>query len=241
MIFGIIWVGFLFFFVVVQQRAAAEMGAARRSAMLALAPRAMYWFRWAALWTFLTGVLLLGMVYHMAGLLYGDEDGNGIVTLLVFLTALLIAGAFDQVAARFSSNVTTIVGLVLLMVLIVLMNRVAGFGARSLFIHVGGVMGLVLVMNVWMRVWPAWRRSIIPALEAGEDPDPAVMTAVNLRATQSLFIAVPTVLLMISNHYPTIYGSEHPEASLMGVIVFGFVIAWLFVRKKGPGTGVEVE
>lgn len=234
-IFGIVWIGFLFFFVLVQRDAIGAMREGRREAIAQFAPRALYWFRWAALWTFVTGVLLLGMVYHMGGLLYDDADGNGLVTFLVFFTALLMAGAWDQIAHRFSMAASSISGIVFLMVLIVLMDRVADFGGRSLFIHIGGVLGLVLVMNVWQRVWPAWRKVLLPAIVAGTDPHPAVLEKVDRRSVQSVYIAVPTVLLMISNHYPSLYGSEQREAVLMSVIVAGFAIAWLLTRKRSLG------
>lgn len=235
-IFAIMWIGFLFYFTLVQREAMRALGAAAPAVLRATVPRAMSLFSMAAVWTFLTGVLLLGMVYHMGGLLYDDGGGSGVVTFLVFFTALLMVGAFDQLVERFSGLVATIGGLLMLMTLIILMNRVANFGARSLFIHIGGVLGLVLIMNVTMRVAPVWRKNLLPAIEAGEDLDPVTLDKVASRANQSVFIAIPTVLLMISNHYPTLYGSEQREAVLMGVIVFGFVIAWFLLRRRPSET-----
>jgi hypothetical protein len=57
---GIMWIGLLYYFNFVQVPAFAEMeAAARNNALDKLAWRALWWFRWAAVATVLTGVLIL--------------------------------------------------------------------------------------------------------------------------------------------------------------------------------------
>jgi uncharacterized membrane protein len=59
---GITWIGLLYFFNFVQVPAFAEMGAdARGEALRKVTWRALWWFRYAALATFLTGVVMLGI------------------------------------------------------------------------------------------------------------------------------------------------------------------------------------
>jgi uncharacterized membrane protein len=58
---GMTWVGLLYYFNFVQAEYFKEAEPAHRAgAVLKLLPRALWWFRWAAMFTFLTGVLLLG-------------------------------------------------------------------------------------------------------------------------------------------------------------------------------------
>jgi uncharacterized membrane protein len=60
-IFGITWIGLLYYFNFVQVPAFAEMeAAARNNAIDKLASRALWWFRWAAVATVLSGLLILG-------------------------------------------------------------------------------------------------------------------------------------------------------------------------------------
>ena len=60
-IFGITWIGLLYYFNFVQVPAFAEMeGAARNNAIDKLASRALWWFRWAAVATVVSGLLILG-------------------------------------------------------------------------------------------------------------------------------------------------------------------------------------
>ncbi len=59
---GITWIGLLYYFNFVQVPAFAEMeAAARNNAVDKLASRALWWFRWAAVATVVTGLLLLGL------------------------------------------------------------------------------------------------------------------------------------------------------------------------------------
>ena len=58
---GITWIGLLYYFNFVQVPAFGEMeGAARNNAIDKLASRALWWFRWAAVATVASGLLILG-------------------------------------------------------------------------------------------------------------------------------------------------------------------------------------
>jgi uncharacterized membrane protein len=60
-LFGITWIGLLYYFNFVQTEYFKEAeDAARVDAFSKLVPRALWYFRWAALLTFLTGLVMLG-------------------------------------------------------------------------------------------------------------------------------------------------------------------------------------
>jgi uncharacterized membrane protein len=62
-LFGIVWIGMLYYFNFVQTEYFKEAEAtAKADAMKKLAPRALWWFRWGALLTFLTGLSLFYQV-----------------------------------------------------------------------------------------------------------------------------------------------------------------------------------
>ena len=63
---GITWIGLLYYFNFVQVPAFAEMeAAARNNAIDKLASRALWWFRWAAVATLVTGIMIL--LFQKAG------------------------------------------------------------------------------------------------------------------------------------------------------------------------------
>jgi uncharacterized membrane protein len=62
-LFGITWIGMLYYFNFVQTEYFKEAEAgAKADALKKLAPRALWWFRWGAMFTFLTGLVLLHQI-----------------------------------------------------------------------------------------------------------------------------------------------------------------------------------
>ncbi len=75
---GVIWIGILYYFNFVQTEFFKETDAAAKSSAISkLVPRALWWFRYGALFTFLSGLALAGFLggainfYIMIGMLLG--------------------------------------------------------------------------------------------------------------------------------------------------------------------------
>jgi uncharacterized membrane protein len=61
-VFGIIWIGHLYYFNFTQAPFFGETDAATKSnAIQKLVPRALWWFRWGAMFTFITGLIMLSI------------------------------------------------------------------------------------------------------------------------------------------------------------------------------------
>lgn len=70
--FGVIWIGHLYYFNFVQGAFMNETDAGAKSQVLQkLAPRALWWFRWGAMWTFVTGLVMLSLRGHQEAALGG--------------------------------------------------------------------------------------------------------------------------------------------------------------------------
>ena len=62
-LFGVTWIGLLYYFNFVQPEYVKEAeDSAKADVMQKLAPRALWWLRWAALFTFLTGLVLIWFI-----------------------------------------------------------------------------------------------------------------------------------------------------------------------------------
>ena len=62
---GIVWIGMLYFFNFVNGPfQGTQDGETKKKVIPELLPRALYWFRWGAAWTWVTGVLLLLLVFY---------------------------------------------------------------------------------------------------------------------------------------------------------------------------------
>ncbi len=77
---GIFWIGLLYFFNFINGSFAAKLDAATKKIVVPqLMPRALFWFRWAALFTFVTGLGLFAVVYMMNKYFWvGLDSANGI-------------------------------------------------------------------------------------------------------------------------------------------------------------------
>ena len=64
-VFGILWIGLLYYFNFVQIRKMPDIPAELKPAVSKyIAPEALFWFRWAALFTVLAGIGILGLRGH---------------------------------------------------------------------------------------------------------------------------------------------------------------------------------
>ena len=95
--FGVIWIGHLYYFNFVQGAFFAETDAATKSnAIQKLVPRALWWFRWGAMFTWLTGITILTIRGHQGGAgVFASSWGVNILTgmslgTLMFLNVWLI-------------------------------------------------------------------------------------------------------------------------------------------------------
>jgi uncharacterized membrane protein len=93
---GITWIGLLYYFNLVQMAALKDAGADGTAAGITkhVAPRALLWFRWAAVATWLTGAALLGAGFMDAFMLRNGYEGIGIGawlgTIMLFNVWVLI-------------------------------------------------------------------------------------------------------------------------------------------------------
>jgi uncharacterized membrane protein len=75
-LFGIMWIGLLWYFNFVQTRKMPEIPAELKPAVSKyIAPEAMFWFRWSALFTWVMGVIL---AYNRGYLLQAITLGDGL-------------------------------------------------------------------------------------------------------------------------------------------------------------------
>ena len=98
-LFGIVWIGMLYYFNFVQTEYFKEAEAdAKADAVKKLAPRALWWFRWGAMFTFLTGLVMLHLVGASTNLAGMPVIWIGsIAGILMFLNVWLVIWPNQQI------------------------------------------------------------------------------------------------------------------------------------------------
>lgn len=85
---GVLWIGLLYYFNFVQGAFMAEADAPAKSQVLQkLLPRALFWFRWAAMGTFLSGLLILAKLGAGAGVAIVV---GSLLAIIMFLNVWLV-------------------------------------------------------------------------------------------------------------------------------------------------------
>jgi uncharacterized membrane protein len=230
---GVIWIGLLLFLALVQVRFLQTLGAGDRGVVEVLRST-LWWFRWAALWTLVTGLMLLVLIYYLSNLLAEPVSAmDWLRTGSALVIGVAAVGIYDLVMKLVRSDVAANALCVLLLGgIYVLFSRWAGMDGAATWIHVGSLMGLAMAVNVWVRLWPVAKRNIIPVLEQGGIPAPEILVPIRRRLTQGVYIAIPLLFLMISNHYPTLYASRLRDLYFAILVAAGFAAAAVLLRKS---------
>lgn len=236
---GVVWIGHLYFFNWVNGPFQGKIdGPTKKLVNPELMPRALYWFRWGAAWTWITGLLLGGLIYYHGRIVFEDPNAGNPWLWLAILVIMLIVGfvLYNAIMKALPNKVVAAaICLVLFAAFYFVLEYVGKFSGRALYIHAGLIFGTMMAANVWMVIWP-YQQKIITAIKEGTAPDAALVAQAGLRSRHNTFMSVPLVFTMISNHYPTMYGNTNKLAGipirdwcLFGVIAIGFAfVRWVY-------------
>jgi uncharacterized membrane protein len=241
---GITWIGHLYFFNWVNGPFQGKIdGPTKRAVNPELLPRALFWFRWGAAWTWITGILLAGIVYYQVRQqLFDDmyQNNNPWLWLAIYLVTLAVGFVVYNAIMKALANkvVAAAICMVLYAGVWLLLEYVGHYGGRSLYIHGGATFGTMMALNVWMLIWP-YQQKIITGLKAGTPlpPDSPEVKIAGLRSRHNTYMSVPLVFFMISNHYFEVYSSPYRDAYAAGVIILGFIMTRGFYNKAAKVSG----
>jgi len=217
-IFGIIWIGLLYFFNLVLTPAMKQYDPKLRIRIYPeLMSRAMAWFRWSSLVT-----VLVGMRYFAIHLLSDAKlAGNRSLVgkwfgewFLVWLVAYaFIYGLQLPAKGILNSLWVRVIGISAVVVaaswLVLSLNAGPQTSNPHLAVSVGGGLGLVMLMNTWGVVWRVQKRLIAWSRASAEQntPMPAeterLMRWNYLTARTSFWLSFPMLFFMgAASHYP---------------------------------------
>jgi uncharacterized membrane protein len=239
---GILWVGSTYYFTWLDRQLTLAASANERGVWMvhsggfylvekqkspAIDPSKLHWFRFEALATLVSGLLLLGIVYYGGGMMV-DEGGLSNGAAVALGVAVIAGGWFvydlfweSPLGRNFVSGAA--ICYVALVALVYGLTRV--LSGRAAYIHVGAMMGSIMALNVWVRILPA-QKKLVAAVVRGEAPDQALADGAKTRSKHNTFLVIPVVLIMISNHFPTAtYGADRSWLVLAVLILVGWAAA----------------
>ncbi len=240
---GITWIGHLYFFNFVNSQVAKTYDAdSKKKVVPELMPRALYFFRWGAAWTWVTGILLVGWVYYMVDNLAKRDlvtnqpvIGHPAAVVVSIVSIVVVFFVYEAIWKALGKNEKTAVVVSFAALAAALFGLSRIFTGRAVFIHTGILLGTIMAMNVWMRIWPAQKKIIQGVKGLAPAPDAAVVAMAGLRSKHNTYLSVPLVFAMVSNHYPTLYGWEHSWILMSVLVLVGWIVTkWLYARSASP-------
>jgi uncharacterized membrane protein len=117
---------------------------------------------------------------------------------------------------------------------------------RAAYIHVGAMIGTMMVGNVLMLIIPG-QRKLVDAMRQGQSPDPIHGQKAKQRSVHNNYFTLPVLFIMISNHYAMTYANKYNWLVLGAIIAAAVLIRHFFnQRHKGhanlayPAAGVAI-
>jgi uncharacterized membrane protein len=250
MITGIAWIGASFYFVWLENNLnranprdglsgdlwAIHGGGIYHLEKYKLAPPKMpdnlHWFKWEAYFTWLSGVALLTVVFYLNPTLYLIAPGVDIAPAAAVAIGIgsLIAGWFiyDILCDSPLGKTPALLGLVLFVLIVgASWAFTQVFSGRGSYIHVGALIGTIMVGNVFRIIMPA-QRALVKAIEENRTPDPVLPAKGLLRSRHNNYFTLPVLFIMISNHFPSTYGSQYNWLILAGIAVIAVLVRHYF-------------
>lgn len=255
LISGIMWIGTSFYFVwldsAFQPLAAPQKGiegeaflvhggffyrVEKRRFGAGEMPALLHWFKWEATLTWITGFILLWVVYYTTNGMYLTDTSVRLLTptQATMIGLGVVGGGWFAYDAYFRSPLArSKVGNVLALLLLgaVIWGLTSTFSGRGAYIHLGAMFGTIMVLNVWVHILPN-QRAIIRAATANREPDYELGRKAKRRSMHNSYLTIPTVFLMISNHFSSLY--DHPQrAVLLALIVLtGALVRHLMISAR---------
>jgi uncharacterized membrane protein len=192
-------------------------------------PRPLHWFKWQAYTTWLSGMALLIVVYYLGGRAVLADPTVAQLShaqaTLIGLGAIVGGWAIYEAMQRFvapqAPRVGAIVWLAALTTIAIALTQL--LNGRAAFLHVGAMLGTIMAANVFFTIIPS-QRELVATVAQGRGGDPKVSARAKRVSIHNNYFTFPVIVLMVSNHFPSVYGNAHSWSLLLVLIASGAAV-----------------
>lgn len=259
--FGIAWIGASFYFVFlenalnrtkdVRDELAGNLWAVHGGGFYYLEkykvapktiPKELHWFKYEAYFTWLSGFSLLFVVYYFNAKAFLIDDNvmklSPVAAVSIgigsFIFAWIVYHLLCKTALIKKALLFTAIGFLIAVAFACFYCHV--FSARAAYIHFGAMLGTLMVGNVFFIIIPS-QKAMVKAAKEGKPLDPLLGKFAGLRSLHNNYFTLPVLFVMISNHFPSTFGSSNPWL-LLAIITLGTagVKHYLNLKEKGQLT-----
>ena len=205
-------------------------------------PEHLTWHKWQSYTTWISGAALLMIIYWFGGELFLLDPSK--VEMSLWQGVLLSGGsltigwiAYDLLCKSKLGENPTLLMLILFAILVAMSwgyHQI--FTGRAALLHLGAFTATIMTGNVFFQIMPN-QRIVVADLKAGRTPDAKYGKIAKLRSTHNNYLTLPVVYLMLSNHYPLAFATEHAWIIASLIFLTGVTIRHYFntMHKTGKG------
>lgn len=207
-------------------------------------PEHMVWFKWESYATWLSGFVMLSLVYYAGADLYLIDANvwDAAPWQAIGVSLLSIFGgwfAYDWLCkSKIGQNNNVLMVLLYVILVLLAWGFTHIFTGRATFLHLGAITATIMSANVFITIIPN-QKIVVADLIAGRNPDPKYGKIAKQRSTHNNYLTLPVIFLMLSNHYPLAFATEFNWIIASLVFLMGVTIRHYFNTKharKGDPT-----
>ncbi len=206
-------------------------------------PEHLTWFKWESYATWLSGFLLLIVVYYFgADLFLIDRHVLDIANwqaIGISLASIVFGWLFyDTLCKSKIGNSTTGLMLVLFAILVAMSWAYTQvFTGRAAMLHMGAFTATIMAANVAMIIIPN-QKIVVADLKAGRVPDAKYGKIAKQRSLHNNYLTLPVIFFMLSSHYPLAFATQWNWVIASLIFLCGVLIRHYFntrhARKGNP-------
>lgn len=194
-------------------------------------PGQLKWSKWESLSTWVSGALLLAVLYWWGASINLVSASAGAITpgiaILISIGSIIASWFIYDTLCRLITNER-----VLIMVLAVVFGASVWlfsqvFSGKAAYLHTGIAMGTIMAGNVWFIILPGQRR-MLKAIQDGTIDKFEVGADAKRRNYHANYLTLPVLFAMISAHFPITYGSEYGWLAFILISASGVAIRHFF-------------
>jgi len=199
-------------------------------------PKPLHWFYWQSYTTWLSGfALLVTYFFTRADTLILDPaktDLPGYAGILISLGGIFGGWfLFDLYWRSPLKNYVTAGGIFWFFMIVAYTTALDSvFNARAVYLQVGMTLGSFMTANVFFHIIPN-QKKIMKALQEGEEQSLNVGKAAKFRSLANHYITYPVIFMMLSAHFPILYGSEQ-NVLILALIIAALIIVKLMMNQR---------
>lgn len=192
-------------------------------------PHPIHWFKWQAYTTWISGVALLVVVYYVGGRAALESSAlhplsHGAAVALG-VGAIVVGWAVYESTQRFVAPTSPrLAGAVWMTALVAIsIGLTQLLDGRAAFLHVAAMLGTIMAANVFFTIIPS-QRELVTAVAEGRGADPAVSGRAKRVSIHNNYFTFPVLVLMVSNHFPSLYGHRWNWVVLFVLVAIGALV-----------------